>query len=67
MSPRDHFSQYRNTKPLEYKAFSDAMWNTFVSATHTIGLSKFFSFTPEYQAKKEYTSSDGRFQDSQDN
>lgn len=58
---RDHFSQYRNRKPLEYQAFSNAMWNTFVSVTHTIGLSKFFSFTPDYQAKREYTAADGRF------
>ena len=66
MSPR-HFANYAKNQPKDYEVFSNAMWNTFVSVTHTVGLSKFFSFTPEYQAKKEYTSSDGRFPDSQDN
>ena len=43
---RDHFAQYRNTQPQEYKAFSDSLWNGFVSATKVVGLGKFFSFTP---------------------
>lgn len=43
---RDHFSQYRNTQPQAYKAFSDSLWNGFVSATKVVGLGKFFSFTP---------------------
>lgn len=44
---RDHFAQYKRQNPHEYKAFSDSMWNSFVSVTKVIGLGKFFSFTPE--------------------
>lgn len=61
---RDHFAQYRNQKPVEYKAFSDSMWNTFVSVTHKVGLSHFFSFTPDFQAKRKFTPADGQFKDS---
>lgn len=43
---RDHFAQYKKQNPQEYKAFSDTMWNSFVSITHAVGLSKFFSFSP---------------------
>jgi hypothetical protein len=60
---RDHFAQYAKQQPKQYLAFSNSIWNTFVVATHTIGLSKFFSFTPDYQAKREYTAADGRFPD----
>lgn len=45
MSPR-HFSKYMMQDPKGYQTFSDNMWNSFVSITHTIGLGKFFSFTP---------------------
>lgn len=34
--------------PKEYQAFSDSMWNGFVSVTKTIGLGRFFSFTPAH-------------------
>ena len=59
MSPR-HFANYRNNDPEGYKAFSDTLHNAFVSFTHTIGLGKFFSFTPaispaEKRAGKEET------------
>lgn len=43
---RDHFAQYAKQKPREYQAFSDSVWNGFVSATKVVGLGKFFSFTP---------------------
>jgi hypothetical protein len=62
MSPR-HFANYAKNQPQQYQAFSNAMWNTFVVATHTVGLSKFFSFTPDYQAKRDLTAADGRFPD----
>ena len=45
MSPR-HFANYAKQNPKGYQTFSDNLWNGFVSITHTIGLSKFFSFTP---------------------
>lgn len=45
MTPR-HFANYAKQDPKGYAAFSDSMWNSFVSVTHLIGLSKFFSFTP---------------------
>ena len=45
---RDHFAQYAKAQPKEYRAFSDSMWNTFVTVTHAIGLSPFFSFTPDF-------------------
>lgn len=46
MSPRHHFADYAKRNPKDYAAFSDQVWNSFVSVTHLIGLSKFFSFTP---------------------
>jgi hypothetical protein len=64
MSPR-HFADYAKRYPKQYQAFSDNMWNGFVSITHTIGLSKFFSFTPDFSAKKVYGAADGRFPDPQ--
>jgi len=48
MSPRHHFADYMRQNPKEYQAFSDSMWNGFVSVTKTIGLGKFFSFTPAH-------------------
>jgi len=45
MTPR-HFADYAKRDPKGYAAFSDQVWNSFVSVTHLIGLSKFFSFTP---------------------
>jgi len=62
MSPR-HFANLRQADPIAYRRGEDKVWNTFVSVTHTVGLSKFFSFTPDYQAKREYTAADGRFPD----
>lgn len=46
MSPR-HFADYQKRDPKGYQAFSDSLWNSFVSITHSVGLSKFFSFSPE--------------------
>lgn len=48
MSPRTPFANYAKNNPKEYAAFSDNLWNGFVSATHRIGLSKFFTFTPDF-------------------
>lgn len=45
MSPR-YFANYAKKDPKGYEAFSDSLWNSFVSVTHFVGLSKFFSFTP---------------------
>jgi hypothetical protein len=44
---RDHFAQYAKAQPKEYRAFSDSMWNSFVTVTHAIGLNRFFTFTPD--------------------
>jgi len=44
---RDHFAQYKKNEPQEYAAFSNAMWDSFVSVTKIVGLGKFFSFTPD--------------------
>jgi hypothetical protein len=49
MTPR-HFADYARRDPKGYQAFSDSMWNGFVSITHTIGLGRFFSFSPEFLA-----------------
>jgi hypothetical protein len=46
MSPRHHFAEYAKRDPKGYQTFSDNLWNSFVSVTHTIGLNRFFSFTP---------------------
>jgi hypothetical protein len=48
MSPRHHFAEYQKRDPKGYQTFSDSMWNGFVSITHAVGLSPFFSFTPEF-------------------
>lgn len=53
MSPRHHFANYMKNDPKGYQAFSDNMWNSFVTVTHAIGLSPFFSFTPEFSAGSE--------------
>lgn len=45
---RNHFANYAKQYPKEYQAFSDSMWNGFVSITkHVPVLNRFFSFTPE--------------------
>ena len=61
MSPRHHFAEYAKNNPREYQAFSDSMWNGFVSITHKIGLSPFFSFTPEFLQAREIEQATGRF------
>lgn len=48
MSPRHHFAEYMRKDPKGYQTFSDNLWNTFVGVTHTVGLGKFFSFTPDF-------------------
>lgn len=48
MSPRHHFADYAKQNPKQYAAFSDSMWNGFVIVTHAIGLSKFFTFSPDF-------------------
>ena len=46
MSPR-HFANYAKQDPKQYAAFSDNLWNGFVSVTKHIPIvNKFFSFTP---------------------
>lgn len=47
MSPR-HFANLRQADPLAYQKGEDQVWNTFVSITHKVGLSSFFSFTPDF-------------------
>ncbi len=47
MTPR-HFAEYAKRDPKGYKAFSDNLWNSFVTVTHTIGLNRFFTFTPDF-------------------
>jgi hypothetical protein len=47
MSPR-YFADYAKRDPQGYKAFSDSLWNGFVTVTHTIGLNRFFTFTPDF-------------------
>ena len=60
MSPR-HFAAYQKRDPKGYQAFSDSMWNGFVSITHKVGLSPFFSFTPEFLQAREIEQATGRF------
>jgi hypothetical protein len=48
MSPKNHFAEYAKRDPKGYQTFSDNMWNSFVAITHKIGLSPFFSFTPDF-------------------
>jgi hypothetical protein len=45
---RNHFANYAKNNPKEYAAFSDNLWNGFVTVTHKVGLSKFFTFTPDF-------------------
>jgi hypothetical protein len=46
MSPR-HFANYAKQDPKQYAAFSESMWNGFVSVTKHIPIvNRFFSFTP---------------------
>lgn len=47
MSPR-HFANLRQSDPAAYKKGEDKVWNTFVGITHTIGLNRFFTFTPDF-------------------
>jgi len=47
MTPR-HFANYAKNNPKDYQKFSDSMWNSFVSVTHAIGLSNYFSFSPPF-------------------
>jgi hypothetical protein len=44
---RHHFANYAKQQPQQYEAFSNSMWNSFVSVTKVVGLGKFFSFTPD--------------------
>jgi hypothetical protein len=60
MSPR-HFAAYQKRDPKGYQTFSDNMWNGFVSITHKVGLSPFFSFTPEFLQAREIEQATGRF------
>jgi hypothetical protein len=61
MSPKHHFAEYAKRDPKGYQAFSDSLWNSFVTVTHTIGLSPFFSFTPEFLEAKKVEQATGRF------
>jgi hypothetical protein len=61
MSPRHHFAEYQRRDPKGYQTFSDNMWNTFVIVTHKIGLSPFFSFTPDFLQAREEKQATGRF------
>ena len=46
---RNNFANYAKQHPKEYKAFSDSMWNGFVSITkHVPIINRFFSFTPDF-------------------
>jgi hypothetical protein len=63
MSPRHHFAEYAKRDPKGYQTFSDSMWNTFVSVTHHVGLSKYFSYTPEESQRRVYKPEDGQFPD----
>lgn len=47
MSPH-HFAEYQKRDPKGYQTFSDNLWNSFVGITHTIGLNRFFTFTPDF-------------------
>lgn len=43
-----HFAEYAKKDPKGYQAFSDNMWNGFVSITkHVPIVGRFFSFTPQ--------------------
>ena len=43
-----HWSNGFRFNPIEYMKGERQLWNTFVVITHRIGLSKHFSFTPDY-------------------
>jgi hypothetical protein len=60
MTPR-HFSRYAEEDPKGYQAFSDSLWNSFVTVTHTIGLGAFFTFTPDFLQAREEKQATGRF------
>ena len=60
MSPR-HFANYAKNNPTEYQTFADTMWNSFVTVTHTIGLNRFFTFTPDFLGS-ETNNTSGHFQ-----
>lgn len=60
MSPH-HFANYQKRDPKGYQAFSDNMWNSFVTITHAIGLSPYFSFTPEFLQAHEDKQATGQF------
>ena len=48
---RSHFADYAKRDPKDYQAFSDSMWNGFVSITkHVPIVNRFFSFTPDFLA-----------------
>ena len=61
MSPRRHFAEYAKKDPIGYQAFSDNLWNSFVTITHAIGLSPYFSFTPEFLEAHKAEQAEGRF------
>ena len=49
---RNHFADYAKNQPKEYEAFSNSMWNGFVSITkHVPIVNRFFSFTPDFLAE----------------
>jgi hypothetical protein len=62
MSPKHHFAEYARRDPKSYQAFSDSMWNGFVSITHKVGLSPFFSFTPDFLQADKVEQATGRFE-----
>jgi hypothetical protein len=62
MSPR-HFANLRQSDPIAYRIGEDKVWNTFVSITHKVGLSNFFSFTPDFS---EYRAKNGGDQETPD-
>lgn len=45
---RYHFAEYAKRDPKDYKKFSDNLWNGFVTVTHAVGLSNYFSFSPPF-------------------
>lgn len=61
MSPRHHFADYMKNDPKGYQTFSDNMWNSFVTITHTVGLNRFFSFTPDFLQATVDQQATGRF------
>lgn len=61
MSPRRHFAEYAKRDPIGYQTFSDNVWNSFVGITHAIGLSRFFTFTPDFLQEDKLDRAAGRF------